>query len=64
MPDKLMRLWRHDQGEPRRPHRQIRDWVQQGVAAELSAARTRKEILQLVQRGVAAELSAAAGTPA
>jgi hypothetical protein len=19
MPDKLMRLWRHDQGEPRRP---------------------------------------------
>jgi hypothetical protein len=44
-------------------HQQIRNWVQQGVAAELSAARTRKELLQLVQRGVAAELSAAAATP-
>ena len=35
--------------------RQIRHWVQQGVAAELSARRTKTEILRLVSQVVAAE---------
>jgi len=43
--------------------KQIRHWVQQGVAAEVGARRTRTGIQGLVRQGVAAELSAADGIP-
>ena len=41
----------------------IVEMVQDGVAAELKAARTRRKILRMVQEGVEAELTARIGSP-
>ena len=49
MPDKLMRLWRHDQGEPRRP-------VMLAIAGDSAAGKT------TLTRGIAQTLGAERAT--